>query len=137
MGVADQGDLQIRGMIDLRLAFAGLDGTRVLRVFRFRLLRGGWSRPPLVILGAPALGAPPLGIGHRPTLQGHFLPGLDLTVERLEADAVAAKLLSIAAVFSYDAAPCDAIGGRGPKELGGGGETGARAPDVSEAGPPL
>ena len=82
----------------------------MLRVFRFRLLRGGWSRPPLVILGAPALDAPPLGIGHRPTLQGHFLPGLDLTVKRLEADAVTAKLLSIAAVFSYDAAPCDVIG---------------------------
>merc|ERR1711920_474115 len=89
--VADQGDLKIRGMVDLRLAFVGLDGRRVLRVFRLRLLRGGREKPLLVILGAPALDAPPLGIGHRPTLQGHFLPGLDITVKRVEADAVQAK----------------------------------------------
>merc|ERR1712039_44156 len=98
------------GMVDLRLTFEGLDGTKALKVFRLRLLRGGWDKSPLIILGAPALDAPPLGIGHRPTLQGHYLPGLDLAVKRLEADAVAAKLLSIAAVFSFDAAPCDAIG---------------------------
>ena len=108
--VADQGDLKIRGMVDLRLAFVGLDGRRVLRVFRLRLLRGGWEKPLMVILGAPALDAPPLGIGHRPTLQGHFLPGLDITVSRLEAGAVEAKLVSIAAVFGGTEAPRSAIG---------------------------
>ena len=79
-------------------------------MFRLRLLRGGWEKPLLIILGAPALDAPPLGIGHRPTLQGHFLPGLDITVTRLEAGAVQQKLVSIAAVFGDIEAPCSAIG---------------------------
>ena len=97
--VAEKGDLRNPGMVDLRLVFAGLGWTWVRRVFRFRLLCGGWGRLQLIILGAPALDTPPLGIGHRPTLQGHYLPGLDVAVKRAEADAMQANLLAIAAIF--------------------------------------
>ncbi|CAK0865466.1 unnamed protein product, partial [Prorocentrum cordatum] len=161
--VADKGDLKIRGMVDLRLAFDGLDGTRVVRVFRLRLLRGGWDRPLLIILGAPALDTPPLGIGHRPTLQGHYLPGLGITVKRAEADAVQAKLLTIAAVFSecdvdrrrgedrraasavgslvWTGAACPSypicmVGGQCPAEFGGG-DTGVIVFDDSESTIPI
>ncbi|CAK0840013.1 unnamed protein product, partial [Prorocentrum cordatum] len=161
--VADKGDLKIRGMVDLRLAFEGLDGTRVVRVFRLRLLRGGWDRPFLIILGAPALDAPPLGIGHRPTLQGHYLPGLGITVKRAEADAVQAKLLTISAVFSecdadrrrgedrrassavgslaWSGAACPSypicmVGGQCPAEFGGG-DTGVIVLDDSESAVPI
>ena len=39
--VAGSGDLQVVGMVNLRLELRGADGQRVPRVFRLRLLRGG------------------------------------------------------------------------------------------------
>ena len=73
-------------MVDLRLELRGTDGRRELQVFRMRLLRGGWDRPRMLILAAPALDAPPLGLGYRSALNGHHLPGLGITLERVEAD---------------------------------------------------
>ena len=52
------------------------------------VLRGVWDTPRLLFLGAPALDVPPLGLGHRATINGHHLPGLGLILERVEADSV-------------------------------------------------
>ena len=48
-----------------------------------------------------------------------------------------AKLPSVAAVFSYDTAPCDSGGGRSLEEFEGSDEAGDSVLDVSEAGPSL
>ena len=92
--------MPIRGSVDLRLELRGTDGSAVMVVFRLKILRGGWDKPHFLLLGAPALDAPPLGLGHRPLLHGHYFPALGLTVERKEAIEVQSKLLSIGAVFS-------------------------------------
>ena len=63
-------------------------GERALHVFCFRILRGWFTKPPFLLVGAPALDAPPLGIGHRPQLNGLYFPGLGITVPRKEADAL-------------------------------------------------
>ena len=82
-------------MVDLRVELRTTSGERVLHVFRFRILRGGFTKPPFLLVGAPALDAPPLGIGHRPQLNGHYFPGLGITVPRKEADALQNKLLAV------------------------------------------
>ena len=57
-----------------------------------------------------------------------------LSFERLEPDAVAATLLSVAAAFCYVAALCNAVCGRVLEEFGGGYESGEISPDASETG---
>ena len=101
--VAGDSDLSIRCVADLRLKLVGIDGSEVLQAFRFRVLRGGSGRGRLLILGAPALDVPPLGVGHRPTLDGHYLPGLGITLPRRESEMVRERLSQISAVF-----PCEA-----------------------------
>ena len=78
--VAGESDLRVCGLVDLRVELRTTSGERVMHVFRFRILRGGFTKPPFLLVGAPALDAPPLGIGHRPQLNGHYFPGLGITV---------------------------------------------------------
>ena len=53
----------------------------------------------MLFLGAPALGAPPLGLGHRAAINGHHLPRLGPILERAEADSVQKKLLQVYTVL--------------------------------------
>ena len=96
---AGEADMRVCGLVDLRLELRTTNGGRSLHVFRFRIMRGGFDKPPFLLIGAPALDAPPLGIGHRPLLGGHYFPGLGITVARKEADAVQAKLLTVSCIF--------------------------------------
>ena len=66
--------MRVCGLVDLRVELRTHSGRRVLHVFRFRILRGGFTKPPFLLVGALALDAPPLGIGHRPQLNGHYFP---------------------------------------------------------------
>ena len=72
-------DLRIMGMVSLRMTFVGEDGRKATSAFALRIVRGGWSRPPLIILGAPTLGAAPAGIGHIASARGHSFAGLGIT----------------------------------------------------------
>ncbi|MDA8584259.1 hypothetical protein N9L68_08480 [bacterium] len=72
--VAGEADLRIFGLVDIRLELRVTDGSGALHVFRF--LRGGLENPLFLLVGAPAIDSPPLGIGHRPLLHGHIVPGL-------------------------------------------------------------
>ena len=42
----------------------------------------------MLIIGAPDLDQPPLGLGHKPTVGGHYFSGPDMILPRVEADEV-------------------------------------------------
>ena len=42
----------------------------------------------MLIIGAPDLDQPPLGLGHKPTAGGHYFSGPDMILPRVEADSV-------------------------------------------------
>ena len=113
--MASKGDLVAMGMVDLRLYFqeapwGDFRGHCAERVFRFRVLRSGWDMPDLLVLGAPALDACPAGIGHVPTPRGHHFVGLNITVPRLEAEAVRERFEApVAAIFEVTRGSCAAL----------------------------
>ncbi|HIL57533.1 MAG TPA: hypothetical protein EYG39_06465, partial [Rhodothermales bacterium] len=86
--VSKGGDLPIFAVVLLRTILVGLDGRRAEKIFRTRIVRAGHGEWRGLILGAPALDATPLGLGHKVTIGGHYLSALDLTLPRLEADLV-------------------------------------------------
>ena len=55
--VAGESDLRVYGLVDLRVELRTTSGERVLHVFRFRILRGGFEKPQFLLVGAPALDA--------------------------------------------------------------------------------
>ena len=97
--MAGEADLHVCGLVDLRVELRTTNGERVLHVFRFSILRGGFDKPLFLLVGAPALDSPPVGIGHRPLIHGHYFPGLGVTVARKEAEAIQSKLLTVGCTF--------------------------------------
>ena len=76
--------LKLRGLVYLRVTLRDVSGTTQLYIFKLFILRKGSGRWPGLLLGAPVLDAPPLGLGHRATLCGHVLTALNMTLPRLE-----------------------------------------------------
>ena len=81
--------LSIRAIVLLRVTIAGLKGERHQTIVRMRIARkgttGAWRG---LILGAPVLDVPPLGLGHEPRLGGHYFKALGFMTARLEGTTV-------------------------------------------------
>ena len=81
--------LSIRAIVLLRLTLTGLKGETHRMVTRVRIARrgstGAWRG---IILGAPVVDTPPLGLGHEPRLGGHFFRALGFMTVRLEDSTV-------------------------------------------------
>ena len=80
--------LSVMGVVLFRATLKAIDGREVVQLFKLRILRAGCSSWTGLLLGAPALDQPPLGLGHRATLAGHVLTGLGLVLPRLEDQLV-------------------------------------------------
>ena len=76
------------GIVLLRVTLKAIDGREVIQIFTLRILRAGCSSWTGLLLGAPALDHPPLGLGHRATLAGHVLTGLSMVLPRLEEQVI-------------------------------------------------
>ena len=100
--------LALRAVILLRITIVGLKGEQHRMVTRVRVARSGsivkWRG---VILGAPFLDAPPLGLGHIPKVGGHFFQALGFLAKRLEEKAIQDGLegLMVAACHHADVLP--------------------------------
>ena len=86
--VSAEGSLQLRGRVLLRVTLQDVGGRKERYIFKMFILRRGSGSWPGIILGAPVLDAPPLGLGHRPTLCGHVLTALNLTLPRVEDELI-------------------------------------------------
>ena len=71
--VSSENALKLRGLVFLRVTLRDVSGTTQLYIFKLFVLRKGTGRWPGLLLGAPALDAHPLGLGHRATLCGQSL----------------------------------------------------------------
>ncbi len=81
--------LLLRAIVLLRMTLKGLGGERHRMVVRVRIARSGSiGRWRGIILGAPVLDAPPLGLGHEPRVGGHYFRALGFMTLRLEESSV-------------------------------------------------
>ena len=66
------GELRVRGVVWLRIAFIGRCGRREVRCLEFRCFRRGCGRGIGLALGGPALDPAPIVLGFEPQLDGHL-----------------------------------------------------------------
>ena len=76
--------VMVRAIALLRVVILGLDGSRVTKVFRVRILRAGCSSWSGLLLGAPALDVDQLGLEHKPCVGDNFFRSLGIMSVRLE-----------------------------------------------------
>ena len=105
-GVSRNAPLQIVGQVVLRLELRTVDDQRVMQPMRLKIFKWGCSAWDGLIIGAPALEAPPAGMGYRATLGGHVLDALGVTLPRLELPAVEQRIeRTLAAIYDAVSSP--------------------------------
>ena len=85
--VAKGESLQIGAIALLRIVLVSGE-RRWPHIIRARVALEGSGGFHMLIIGAPDLDQPPLGLGHKPTVGGHYFSGPDMILPRVEADEV-------------------------------------------------